>query len=80
MRGGKTKDGIRVPAPDLERLVVSAIAERLREPSWVIETFCQDSDARESHRLVQAAIALAGDVAAATDGTEGTRRLARRAK
>ena len=40
-RGGATKDGIRVPAPDLERLVVGAIAERLRDLSWVIATFRQ---------------------------------------
>ena len=69
-RGGKTKDGIRVPAPDLERLVMNAIADRLRDASWVIEALCKNADARESHRLVQAAIALAGDVAAATDDTK----------
>ena len=42
VRGSKSKDGIRVPAPDLERLVMNAIADRLRDASWVIETFCQD--------------------------------------
>ena len=69
-RGGATKDGIRVPVPDLKRFVVDAIAERLRDASWVMETFCRGLGARESHRVVQAAAALASDMAADPDGAE----------
>jgi DNA invertase Pin-like site-specific DNA recombinase len=34
VRGGSTKEGVRVPAPDLEGLVRSALVNTLRDPAW----------------------------------------------
>ena len=38
-RGEKIRDGIRVPAPDLEGLVVRTIVGHLRDAAWAADTF-----------------------------------------
>jgi hypothetical protein len=35
VRGGSTKEGVRVPAADLEALVRSALVNALRDPAWL---------------------------------------------
>jgi DNA invertase Pin-like site-specific DNA recombinase len=35
VRGGSTKEGVRVPAADLEALVRSAVVNALRDPAWL---------------------------------------------
>jgi hypothetical protein len=36
IRGGQDRDGVRVPAPDLEERVLSAVAAQLRDAAWVV--------------------------------------------
>ena len=69
VRGGRAADatnGIRVPAGDLERLILDALAERLRDPVWITEAVATTS-ATETVQLVDAAARLAGRMAASDD-------------
>ena len=78
VRGGRAADatnGIRVPAGDLERLILDTLAEKLRDPVWITEAFTTTS-AAETAQLVDAAARLAGRKAASSDRDEDQRRHA----
>ncbi len=54
VRGRSAKSGIRVPAADLERLVVTSIAERFEDELWLIDTLGSDLDATDAERAIAA--------------------------
>jgi hypothetical protein len=79
VRGGSTKAGIRVPAPDLETLVTEAIAERLCDPAWVTDQSGNDGNAGNLQRLVNAAATLARSISCQQrDGAGGLAPLIER--
>ena len=54
-RGGKARSGIRVPAADLEQLVMDAIADHLRDPIWLAGSIGVGADSRQIQHLIDAA-------------------------
>lgn len=73
VRGVSTPNGIRVPAPDLERLVTEAITSHLGDPLWVAEHFGGHRRISAMQRLVGAAARLGqsirDQVSPPTDGS-----------
>ncbi len=59
VRGEPSANGVRVPAADLERLVVDGIASSLRDQAWVADQLGPGLEARETQRLMQATAKLA---------------------
>jgi len=63
IRDAKTNpDGLRIPAPDLEKIVIQSIAARLRDQQWLSSTFELQSNLSGFGRLIDAAVALAKEV------------------
>jgi DNA invertase Pin-like site-specific DNA recombinase len=60
IRGDKNARGIRIPAPDLERLVARSIADRLADASWVKPTLGQNLDVDQTRQLISAAEDISG--------------------
>jgi site-specific DNA recombinase len=58
-RGETIADGFRVPASDLEKLVLDTITHRLRETSWLGEAFRDAADLHRLNRLIASAATLA---------------------
>ncbi len=60
IRNAKTfPDGLRVPASDLEKIVINSIAAKLRDESWVTTTFFEPDKASELRPMIDRAISLA---------------------
>ncbi len=53
VRGKKATDGIRIPAADLEQLVLNKLAKRLRDPSWLTIHFGAKLEAHQIERLIK---------------------------
>ena len=51
--------GFRIPAPDLEKIVIGAIASKLRGRQWLLSTFNLHADASGFGKLTDAATVLA---------------------
>jgi DNA invertase Pin-like site-specific DNA recombinase len=51
-RGEKIKDGVRVPAPDLEQLVLATIVDHLRDSIWLTGLLGEAIDARDVKALL----------------------------
>jgi DNA invertase Pin-like site-specific DNA recombinase len=60
IRGEHSAHGIRVPASDLEQLVIQTITGHLRNPTWVLQQLGSQLDMAQMQRLLQAAAGLAG--------------------
>ena len=63
IRNAKTNpDGLRVPASDLEKMVINAVATKLRDKKWVTSTFAGTCNASELSPIVERASLLAANV------------------
>jgi len=58
-RGEKVRNGIRIPAPDLEELVVKTIRCRLRDPVWLANVFDSIVAPQDMQSLITSAKTLA---------------------
>ena len=58
VRGEPSANSVRIPAPDLERLVTDGVASHLRNDLWVARQLGAGLDAAETKRLLQAAANL----------------------
>jgi DNA invertase Pin-like site-specific DNA recombinase len=59
VRGERSGNGVRVPASDLEQLVINAIASHLRDHAWVSQRLGPGLDAGQTERLLRASVTLA---------------------
>ena len=55
-------DGLRIPASDLEKMVINAIAAKLRDQTWVTSTFAGTVDASEISPMIERASSIAKKV------------------
>jgi site-specific DNA recombinase len=55
-------DGLRVPASDLEMMVINAVATKLRDTKWLTSTFAGTSNASELSPMIERASLLAKNV------------------
>jgi DNA invertase Pin-like site-specific DNA recombinase len=62
VRGGASRTGIRVPAGDLEKLVMDGIAGHLCDPTWVVGLATSQA-VSESRKLIEAAASIAANPA-----------------
>jgi DNA invertase Pin-like site-specific DNA recombinase len=58
VRGGRSSNGIRVPAADLENLIIHALQSHLSDPAWLCAQIDHDPDASWTQRLFAAALEL----------------------
>jgi site-specific DNA recombinase len=65
-------DGLRVPAADLEKMVIDAIAGKLRDQKWVTATFSEKNNASELSPIIYRAILLAKQAEGQTVRNDGT--------
>jgi site-specific DNA recombinase len=57
-RGERIRDGIRVPAPDMEQLALGTIVSRICDPGWLTSHFSGPVDARAVETLIARSDAL----------------------
>jgi site-specific DNA recombinase len=63
IRNAKSRpDGLRVPASDLEKMVINAITAKLRDKKWVTSTFAGADDASEISKIIERASSIAKEV------------------
>ena len=66
IRGEKTNAGLRIPAPDLEALVIKRLARQLRDVRWISDRFGQDLTANQIKILISSAEELSHRLAEPT--------------
>lgn len=64
-------DGLRIPAPDLEKIVIQTMAPRLRNGQWLSSIFDLHADISGFGRLVDAANVLAAEIEQQSTRTTG---------
>ena len=64
-------DGLRVPASDLEKMVINAVATKLRDKKWVTSTFAGVDDASELSLMIERAKSLSKQVEQQTVFNDG---------
>ena len=63
IRDAKTNsDGLRIPAPDLEKIIIQTIATHLRNQKWLAGSFDMHSNVSGFAKFIDAAVALAKEV------------------
>ena len=65
-------DGLRIPASDLEKMVIDATAGKLRDQKWVTATFAEKSSASEISPMIARASSIAKTVEQQTVLNDGT--------
>ena len=65
-------DGLRVPASDLEKMVINAIAVKLGDQKWVTSTFAENVNASELRPMIDRAASLAKQVQGQAVHNDGT--------
>jgi len=70
-RGERDVDGIRVPAADLDDLIVKMLEQHLSDRSWIRAHLGPDLDALHTQRLIAAARSLASQIASFACRTDG---------
>ena len=59
IRNAKTNpDGLRIPASDLEKIIVNAVATKLRDKKWVTSTFAGTNNASDLSPMIERASLL----------------------
>lgn len=67
---GTAQKGLRIPAPDLECLVIDTIATHLRDPQWVTGQFASELDIAGVERVIDAAARLGQSIGHASNATD----------
>lgn len=65
-------DGLRIPAADLEKMVINAIAGKLRDQKWVTTTFAGADHASEISTIIERALSIAKKIEEQTVLDDGT--------
>jgi site-specific DNA recombinase len=68
-------DGLRIPASDLERMVIDAIAAKLRDRKWVTSTFDRSDNASDISPMIERASSIARKVEEQPVLNDGTLKL-----
>ena len=70
-RGEHDADGIRVPATDLEDLIIKTLEQHLSDGAWMCAHLGPDLDAIRTERLIAAARTLARQITTSACGGDG---------